>query len=198
MLDTNMIAIEALHLAAQGRGDQQALVWGDVRVTHGQLLNRVEGLVTRLCELGLGRGDKVVALLAPAPELAYLCFAVAQLGAVIVPLDPRVRRRRLSAVFSDADPKVVVTERSINDAVRREAPGLRHVIGVGEGTDQDEGPSLPDLMIVREGEDNPPKATVLELSPDDLVALLSTSGTRGEPKAAMHGHRSLIAPVAAT
>ena len=56
-------------------------------------------------------------------------------------------------------------------------------------------------LVVRPGElspaaaSDPPPAAV---QPGDLLALLYTSGTTGTPKATMHTHRSLIAPVVAT
>lgn len=81
------------------------------------MLKRAERLGTGLCRLGLGKGDEVPALLTPGPEFAYLFFAVARLGAVMVPLDAQARRRRLSAASRDADPNVVVAERAMAAAV---------------------------------------------------------------------------------
>jgi acyl-CoA synthetase (AMP-forming)/AMP-acid ligase II len=197
MLSTKMTMAEALRQAADSRPDQEALVCGDVRATYGQLLRRVEALARGLHELELGKGDKVVALLEPGPEFVYLFFAVARLGAVIVPLDPQLRPRRLSAVLHEADPMLLVTARSIENEVLRQPASLRRVIFVAEAVEEGGKPSLADLMISEEGVEGPPLSEI-DVSPDDLLALLYTSGTTGAPKGAMHSHRSLIAPVAAT
>lgn len=204
MLNTKMTMAEALRQVADSGPDQEALVCDDVRVTYGRLSARVEALARNLHELGLSREDKAVALLPPGPEFVYLFFAVARLGAVIVPLNPQLRPRRLSGVLRDAEPVLLVASRSIEDGVLRRATSLRHVILVGEAVEEGEEPSLADLMIspassaVERSKAEGPALNGIDASPDDLLALLYTSGTTGMPKGAMHSHRSLIAPVAAT
>jgi len=188
MLNTEMVMAEAFRQVAEPRKDQEALVCGKVRATYGQLLERAGGLARGLHQLGLRKGDRVIALLPPGPEFVYLFFAVAELGAVIVPLNPRTRRRRLSEVLRDAEPVALVTSRLVEDEALHQAASLRHVIRVGgkvEGS-----PSLADLIST--GGTAPPQC---DISPGDLLALLYTSGTTGTPKGTMHSHRSLIAPV---
>lgn len=212
MLDAEMTMAEAFRQAAESRPDQEALVCGDVRLTYGQLLKRVEALARGLRDLGLHKGDRVVVLLPPSPEFVYLFFAVARTGAVIVPLDPQVRPRRLSAVLDDADPVLLVSSRSIEDDVVRQAGSLRHVFVVGEGVEGLGEPSFAELLTSEEtwspvsgkverpvpSEAEGHSLSDVEVSSDDLLALLYTSGTTGVPKAAMHSHRGLIAPVVAT
>jgi len=138
------------------------------------------------------KGDKVAALLLPGPEFVYLFFAVAELGAVIVPLNPQLRRRSLSSVLHDAAPVALVTSRPLEEEVLRRAGNLRHVISTSR--EGQPGTSLADLMPVAKPAPLPP----FEVSPLDLLALLYTSGTTGTPKGTMHSHRSLIAPVVAS
>lgn len=180
-----MTMAEAFRHVAASRRDQEALVCGEARATYGQLLERINTLARGLHGLGVCKGDKVAALLPPGPEFAYLFFAVAELGAVIVPLNPQLRRRGLSGVLHDAEPVALVTSRPIEDEVHSQAASLRHVILTAD---------LADLMSA--GEATPlPSADV---SPHDLLALLYTSGTTGTPKGALHTHRSLLAPVVAS
>jgi len=197
MLKADMTMAEALRQAAESCPDQEALVCGDVRNTYRQLLDRVDALVQGLHELGLSKGDKVVTLMRPGSDFAYLFFAVARLGAVITPLNPQLRPRQLGAVLRDADPVLLATGRSVEDDVLRQATSLRHVVLVAEAVADGEQPPLRDLMTSGERSEGPPLSGI-EVSPDDLLALLYTSGTTGAPKAAMHSHRSLVAPVAAT
>lgn len=193
MLNTEMTMAEAFREVAESRPDQEAVVCSDVRATYGQLLARIDLLARGLHELGLSKGDKVVGILPPGPEFIYLFFAVARLGAVIVPLDQQTRRQRLGAVMHDADPVLLVTSRPVEDDVCLQGVSLRHVV-VAEGIEGDQRRSLTDLMAAGEGKPLPS----LDVSPDNLLALLYTSGTTGVPKGAMHSHRSLIAPVVAT
>jgi fatty-acyl-CoA synthase len=191
MLSTNMTVAEAIRRVADTRQGHEALVCEDVRVTYDQLLARILALARGLHRLGVRKGDKVAALLPPGPEFVYLFFAVARLGAVLVPLNPQSRHRGVSGVLHDAEPVALVTSRPVEDAALHQVTSLRHVVLTGEG--QTRGPSLADLMATGEAE-----ALPAGVSPDDLLALLYTSGTTGAPKGTMHSHRSLIAPVVAS
>jgi fatty-acyl-CoA synthase/long-chain acyl-CoA synthetase len=223
MLNTGMTIAVALRQVAEARLDQEALVCGEVRVTYGQLLERVGALARGLQGLGVRKADKVAALLPPGAEFVYLLFAVAELGGVIVPLNPQLRQRALSDVLRDAEPVALITSRPVEDAVLHSVSSLRHVIfavaksaqslvrdtrcdgrpasagssRLKPGLRQDCAPetslSLAGLMAAPEAPQSPDP-----VSPQDLLALLYTSGTTGTPKGTMHSHRSLIAPVVAS
>ena len=190
-LTRDMTMTDAITQAAASRPDREAVVCGDARVSYRQMLERSGALARGLHRLGVGKGDKVVALLPPGPEFVALFFALARLGAVIVPLNPQLRPRRLAGVLRDAEPVALVASRPVESEATRDT-SVRHVIL----TDDAEGNalSLGALMAEEASAPLPPDAA----EPQDLLALLYTSGTAGEPKGTMHSHRSLIVPVAAT
>ena len=192
MLSRDMTMSEAIQQIAASRPDHEALICGEVRLTYGQLLEGIDSLALGLHDLGVRRGTKIAALLPPGPEFVCLFFAVAGLGAAIIPLGPQLRHRRLHAVLQDAEPEVLVTSRHVKDELLHGAASLRHVVRASE--EKGPGLSLTDLMTTG-GIAPPPPA---DLGPKDLLALLYTSGTTGTPKGTMHSHRSLITPVAAT
>jgi fatty-acyl-CoA synthase len=184
MLSIGMTMMEALREVADSRRGQGAVMCGESCITYGELLERVDVLARGLRGLGVRKGDKVAALLPPSLEFVTLFFAVAHLGAVNIPLDPRMRRRRLSSVLLEAEPVVLVASRPVEGEVRRQIAGLRHVILAAD---------LAELVSTG-GE----AAPLADVSPEDLLILLYTSGTTGTPKGTMHTHRSLIAPVVAS
>jgi fatty-acyl-CoA synthase len=190
MLNVDMTMSRALREVARSRSGQEALVCGHVRLTYGQLLERVDGLANGLHCLGVGKGDRVACILPPGPEHGVLFFAVAELGAVIVPLSPQVRPRQLNEVLADAQPVALVTSQPLDGALIQLPPGLLIVQA---------GPSAPSGVpfgeLLSGGGAPVPDSGV---QPQDLHALLYTSGTTGKPKGAMHSHRSLIAPVVAS
>lgn len=190
MLSTAMTMAEAVRAAAAARPDQEVFVCGATRLTNRQLLEAIDSAAAALAGLGITPGDKVAALLPPGPEFAFLFFAAAAIGAVFVPLSPELRERALLDTLNDARPAALVTAHPVDIELAAEVPGLRYVISTG---DEDSVSSLARLMKEAPKGFSPAKA-----APSDLLALLYTSGTTGRPKATMHSHASLIAPVVAT
>ncbi len=192
MLTTQMTMAEALQQVAEARPDQEALVCGDVRLTYRQLVAAAEALAVGLWQHGIGKGDRVAALLPPGPEFAFLFFALARLGGVMVPLNPQLRPQTLRAILKDAEPIMLVTALSPDEETLAEVLNLRHLVAVPPA--QGFGISWQSLFA-SSAADRPALPSV---EPTDLLALLYTSGTTGTPKGSMHTHRSLIAPVVAS
>ncbi len=190
MLSIDMTMHEAVRRVAEARPDQEVFVCGPARLTNRQLLQGIDGLARGLGGLGIRKGDRVAALVPPGPEFVFLFFAAAKLGAVIVPLNPELRGRSLDEILGNSEPIALVTAQPVDDGLLRRAAGVRHVIRAG-GT----GSGSPLATLMEQGPDNPPLPTV---APGDLLALMYTSGTTGTPKATMHTHSSLIAPVVAS
>ncbi|MGA2614461.1 MAG: class I adenylate-forming enzyme family protein [Spirochaetia bacterium] len=174
MLSTGMTMGDAIRAVVRARPGQEVLVCGASRLTNGQLLEQVTGTAGQLAGLGVGRGDRVAVSLPPGPQFACLFFALAQLGSIIVPLNPDLLERALHDILEDSQPVVLVTE----NGARR----------LGESPRPPD--ATPDAM--------PESAPQTTPRPGDLLALLYTSGTTGKPKATVHTHSSLIAPVVAT
>jgi len=195
MLNTHMTMSEAFRQVAESHPNQLALVYGEARFTYGELLERILRLACGLQELGVGKGDRVAAVLSPGPDFASLFFAVAEIGAVIVPLNPQLRQRSLSNVLQDSAPLLLVSDVPLEAGSFDRPTSLRNIILTSQG--EASNPSLEDL-ISRGRIGSGHSAVPGGVSPEDLLALLYTSGTTGQPKGTMHSHRSLIAPVVAT
>ena len=207
---------EAFRHVASGHPRREALVCGKVRATYGQVVDRITALACGLDRLGIGKGDKVAVALPPGPEFVYLFFALAELGAVMVPINPQLRPRQINYLLRDSEPVAVVASgwlgtaegRRMIEDVQPEVPGLRHVILAEGGTESDV--CLADLVSAErcpelrpepvEGLVEGPGSSFRppDVAPDDLLTLLYTSGTTGVPKGTMHSHRSLMTPVMAS
>ena len=200
MIHTRMTLAEAFqHVAAQ-HPDREALVCGETRLTYGQLAQRITSLAHGLTELGIAQGDRVALLLRNCPEFIISFFALAEMGAVSVLLNPQLRRRQLDHILRECEPVAVVTSatpgmaeavQTVRD-VQRELPVLRYIIFTEGGAETER--RLEELMASTvPASYSPPPVTS-----DTLATLLYTSGTTGMPKGAMHTHRGLIAPVVAS
>lgn len=187
MLSSDITLAEALRGVAGAHPNREAIVCGKTRLTYGQLWERVGRMASGLEALGVAPGERVALGLGPGIEFAVAFFAVAGLGAVAVPLNPQMRPAGLQEMLRDAEARVVILERALEEV---HLPAVRQVVAAGNSG---ENLGLGELLAY------PPRPLPRpEVSPDDLAALLYTSGTTGRPKGAMHSHRSLIAPVAAS
>jgi acyl-CoA synthetase (AMP-forming)/AMP-acid ligase II len=191
---------EAFGRVANRQPKREALVCDGQRLTYGDLAQKISALSYGLSQQGISPGDRVALLLPNSPEFAITFIALANIGAVSVPLYPRSRRQQLEHILRECDPVAVVTSAGpgMSEALdtirglRQGLPGLQHLILV-EGAQESEV-HLHELMA-----DAPPVSSApAQVAADDLLALIYTSGTTGRPKGAMHNHRGLIAPVVAS
>jgi long-chain acyl-CoA synthetase len=165
-----------------------AVVCGDVRVSYGDLSNRVESLAAVLHAHGVVRGDRVVLLLESSVEFAVAVHAVLKLGAVFVPVSPLTKTDKLAYMLGDTRARALLTDARLEpawrDAVAR-APALE--INVVRGLAEAEGTSRPWPSTAVAS--TAPAATCID---QDLAAIIYTSGTTGEPKGVMLTHRNML------
>ncbi len=186
-LTLRMTMGQALRRVSESRPEQEALVVGSLRLTYRQLQERVDRAAAGLARLGVRKGDRVAFLLPPGAELIILFFATAERGGVTVPLDPSAQPQRIARALEQTEPLLLIAQEPLPAELSE---------------------ALPEGTAVRVVEGSPPAAELwegegeagdeVEVAPEDLLAILYTSGTTGSPKGTMHTHRSLIAPVVAS
>lgn len=100
--------LDVLDDARRSRGSQCAVVDGDVRLTFGELADRVDRLAAGLADLGVGPGERVVWVGMNSFRVLELILAAARLGAMVCPVNWRSSDDELRFVLSDLDPVVAV------------------------------------------------------------------------------------------
>ncbi len=141
----DMTMDEALHHVVNRFPNRIALVSDNRGVSYGQLLAQVQSLAECFNQFGLREGDRVATLLWSGEEFVYTFFAVSELGAVIAPLPPRLRRHQMEAYLRELKPSLVVTssEVEIPDGLpalrnlQQEMPELKAVIVTDEPSDRE-------------------------------------------------------------
>lgn len=190
------IAHEAVdrHVKA-GYGDQIALRWISksgalTDYTYRDLQDQTNRFANVLRTSGIGRSDKVYALLGRVPELYIAALGTLKAGAVFCPLfsafgpDPIRSRMEIGGAHA------VVTSRRLYNrklkAQRQSLPELRQVFltdGKTENTCD-----LAKLMNAASGEFD-----TEAMAPEEAALLHFTSGTTGKPKGVLHVHEAVIA-----
>ncbi|MBU2548639.1 MAG: AMP-binding protein, partial [Proteobacteria bacterium] len=118
-------------------------------------------------------------------------FALASLGAVLVPVNFLLKFKEVEFILNDSGASLLIVGRDLMDLVdpdRKNTPGLREIICLGQDSPP---PGLHDYTGLRDAAGSaPPTGPAAGL--DDLFILQYTSGTTGFPKGAMHTHGTLL------
>ena len=158
--------------------DREALVDGADRTTYRELATRSLGTARLLWELGVRPGERVATLTANRGEFVELLYAVARVGAILVPLNWRLAAPELAYQLADAGAKVLFTEPAQAEAAGRLEVPTRVVFG-GDYADRRDG---------ARGE--PP--TEAEAGFADPYLILYTAGTTGRAKGAVLTHANVF------
>jgi len=169
-----------------------------VRLSYGELADRVARTAASLKRLGVGRGDVVSVQLPNWWEFAVIALAAFRVGAVVNPLMPIFREHELKYMLGFAETKLLVVPKTFRAfdheemarSLKEAQPKLAHVIVV-DGM----GPNSFDnaLLATNDRLAPPPPGDIGALAPDQMAVLMFTSGTTGSPKGVMHCLNTLMA-----
>lgn len=152
-------------------------------LTYGEMLARSAQLAHALVQSGVTPGDRVAVQVEKSPEAVLLYLACLRAGAVFLPLNTAYTLPELGYFFGDAEPRLVVCD---PDRVADIGP-LAETSGAGVATLGNDGHgSLTDSASRQSTE-----FSDVARGPDDLAAILYTSGTTGRSKGAMLSHENL-------
>jgi long-subunit acyl-CoA synthetase (AMP-forming) len=183
---------EAFQQTASERPDQVAVRTPDgaTELTYAQLADRIRATAAGLHALGVRRGDTVATMLVNRPEFTVVDLACAHLGAVCFSVYNTLSAEQVADLFSNAENRVVVTERRFLPVVRGAgAPSVEHVVLV----DGDDAGTIPLADLEARGQDGFGfEATWRAVAPDDVLTLIYTSGTTGPPKGVQLTHHGIM------
>ncbi len=161
------------------------------RFTYLELDQRANRCAAALAALGVSRGDRVAVLMMNGVEYVESYYALAKLGAIMVPLNWRLVPDELEFILGDAGATLLLYDTEFDDAVaelrRRKIP-VKHFVRVAPEADSAAALHYDALLA-----DASPAPHEIHASDDDDLFIMYTSGTTGLPKGVVHSHATMIA-----
>ena len=155
--------------------DADAIVFEGESMSYRELDRRANQLAHRLVGLGVGPDAIVAVCLERSPELVVALLAVLKAGGAYVPLDPDYPAERLAGTVTDAQAKVLVSDRRLAERL----PASQATV----------------LLVDRDREaiaGEPDSAPASDVQPENLAYVIYTSGSTGRPKGAMNTHLAVV------
>ncbi len=185
--DANLVANPdaiALSVYSASTGTRESLTWSEL----DRLADRC---AIGLKKLGIGHNDVVCCQLPNSWQFVATYLGCSRIGAVFNPVMHIFRERELAFMLAHGEVKVFIVPKRFNkfdheamaNGLKPSLPHLEHIVVLGG-----EGPNSFDALL-NNPEFDAKRGSITRDSrfgPDDVIQLVYTSGTTGEPKGAMH------------
>jgi crotonobetaine/carnitine-CoA ligase len=177
-------------LASRSRADPERpfLLFQDMTLSWGQFESDVRRLGGALAARGIGKGARVAVMAPNSHTYVVLFFALARIGAILVPVNPDFGVDEAGYVLRHAEVAAAACTAEILPVAQRACEGM----------------SVPPWFVLLDGSvagvpsvlgflDAAPQAPPpTKIGPDDICVILYTSGTTGFPKGVMHSQRNFV------
>ena len=200
----------ALEEAVARYGNEVGYVFTSGELTYTCLKQTSDLLARGLLSLGVKKGDKVAVWMAGYAEWAFVYFALARIGAIMVPVNTRYRPEEIKYVLHKSKASLLVFKEEPNkdflgllkqlfsggafagNLPNETLPSLRALIAASDrridgclGFDEliAAGKAVPENELLQ---------AASEVTGNDIAMLQFTSGTTAMPKAAMLFHSAML------
>lgn len=186
-LDMNANFAELLAEKAKAKGDALAIHFfqSDEKLSYRDIDETTDRLADALMQMGVRKGTHVALVTPNSSGFVLSWFAIAKIGAVMVPVNPTYTVRELTYVLSDSDAAYLVYDpmfEAVVEAVKDDSVNIteERMIVLGEKGDAP-GHAFADVVARGQAPFTPP----ISVHASDLLSIQYTSGTTGMPKGCM-------------
>lgn len=173
-------------LNAKRYPDKVALIGEAGQLTYAELDAASNQLGNALVGMGVSRGDRVALLSLNRIEYAIVTQAAAKIGAILVPVNFRLRSAELAHILVDSGASVLILEEAFKAQLAEalpdpaDWPALLSLDGAGDAS----------LAHIRATAD--PANPGIAVDENEPCVIMYTSGTTGAPKGVVVAHRSYL------
>jgi fatty-acyl-CoA synthase len=191
---------DLLHRTAQRLPEKTAIVCGEVRWSYAQFDALCDQVAAGLAGIGAGKGDRVAVLSRNSHAFAAVRFALARLGAVLVPINFMLGPDEVAYILRHAGARLLCMGPDMVtlgcEAASRDTQVSDYLWLPSEDTQGgglQAGGEVPDglrsFASLLSGAVTPPP---VDVDARDLLQIIYTSGTESLPKGAMLTHEAVI------
>ncbi|WP_395103701.1 long-chain fatty acid--CoA ligase [Actinomadura sp. SCN-SB] len=171
---------DRLRVAAGRLGGKTALTLDRAALTYRALEVMSARVGALLRRRGIGPGDRIAVMLPNVPEFAVVYYGLLRIGAVVVPLDPLLKRREIAAYLGDCGARLVIAWHAYAETVEAGTAGTRADF----------------LFVVPEEFQRllrgvAPEHDIAPMSGDETAVILYSAGTSGRAKGIELTHANL-------
>jgi long-chain acyl-CoA synthetase len=175
--------MQLLYEQVAERPEQTAIVYGEERITTGELVERIERLASGLRQRGIGPGDAVALVLPDDPWFVASFHAITALGAIVVPINPAFKQAELEFSFRSTGVSVIISDERAAGVCERIASALDGDVEViTTSTAHGQAHTLDTLMQEGSAE------RLAARSADETFLYQFSSGSTGRPKRVPRTH----------
>ena len=178
-LSRSVSMIGKLQRQAHEQPEGDGIVFDRAVISWRQYFDLVLHLAQEMSDRGIGKGDRVAAVLTNRPEFLIATLAANAVGAIIVPINFRLAAGEIAYVIDNVDPALLLVESFTQDVATsalletKSAPALLDC-------------DSRDLLALDAYENGPlPLDEIIVADAKDDFVILHTSGTTGNPKGAV-------------
>ena len=167
---------------------KQYTQWYDTKkggYTYSELKAKCDSLSKKLTQYGIGAGDKVAILSQSMPNWSVAFFSIAPFGRIAIPILPDSSENEVTNILNHSESKVIFVSQRLASKVSQEC---RDKMTLVIDIDTFEVIKADDDKFTCDGRPSVP-------TPEDMAAILYTSGTTGSAKGVVLSHRNLTSNV---
>ncbi len=187
---------DLLHRTAKRYPHKTGLICGHTRWTFAEFDALVDRLAAGLAGMGVGHGSHVAVLARNSHGFAALRFALARLGAVLVPINFMLKAEEVAFILRHAGAQMLATDSGLAELARSAAALDTAVTQFVWLPSEDATAPVPGMTSFDELAATQGMPPEVALGSTDLAQIVYTSGTESMPKGAMLTHDAVISQYA--